>query len=170
MFKKYLVKDTTNGNLQFQDLLTFTLMFFSPVFIYFFDGSIMYLGKFTSTIWHNSTTIFVFPFCLLLFIESLKYLKKPGEYSALKLLGISILIFLSKPSFLFSFIIVFPIICFYKFGWLKRSSLVRGCFCSDISAASTTRASFAVYGPATSNVYSPLAIKPANSSLCEPSA
>src|SRR5690606_19096633 len=40
------------------------MMFFFPVYLPGIDGSKLYLGKFTPTIWHNSTIIFAFPFSL----------------------------------------------------------------------------------------------------------
>ena len=102
------------------DFLVFTLMFLSPIYIFMIDGNNWYLGKFTSSIWHNSTTIFVFPLCVWLFLESLKYLKGPNLFLTIKLLIISILILLAKPSFLLAFIVVFPIVCLMKFGWSSK--------------------------------------------------
>ena len=120
---KYLLKDEPDRNRLMIEIVAFSLMFISPVFITLVDGKTVYLGKFTSTIWHNSTTIFVFPICLWLFLESLNYLNTANRFSYLKLFGISILIVLSKPSFLFPFIVVFPIISVIKFGWQKTNFL-----------------------------------------------
>src|SRR6185437_8684315 len=120
LVKFYLGKNEFSIKLGKQDFLAFTIMFLSPIFIFFIDNSTWYLGKFTSTIWHNSTIIFVFPFCIWLFLESLKYLKKPGVFSLLKMLIISVLIILAKPSFLFAFIVAFPFICMYEFGLFNK--------------------------------------------------
>jgi len=117
---------TSNPNIADNSFFPFSLMFLSPLFIYYLDGNNWYLGKFTSSIWHNSTTIFVFPICIWLFMESLEYLKKPALKKMVKLLGISILILLAKPSFLFAFIIAFPLICFVKFGFLNKYFLFAG--------------------------------------------
>jgi hypothetical protein len=95
-------------------------MFVAPLFLYFFEGGVMYMGKFTSTIWHNSTTIFVLPISLWLYIESLKYLKSPGGLLLLKMAGIALVILLSKPSFLFAFVVVFPLICLFQFGLTQK--------------------------------------------------
>lgn len=116
LVKKYFLKDVINSNISVIESVTFSLMFCSPIYIYFLDGNVAYMGKFTSTIWHNSTIIFVFPICIWLFLQSLNFLNDPSKTLAIKLIGISILILLSKPSFLFAFIIVFPIISLYKFG------------------------------------------------------
>lgn len=118
--KKYMGKDAEGINLLMVDAITFSLMFVAPLFLYFFEGSVMYLGKFTSTIWHNSTTIFVLPISLWLFIESLKYLKRPSGLLVLKMAGIAMVILLSKPSFLFAFIVAFPLICLFKFGFTQK--------------------------------------------------
>ena len=103
----------------FVSFFVFTLMFLGPVIIPFFNNQFLSVGKFSSTIWHNSTTIFVFPFCIWLFIVSLTYLKKPGLNVSAKLIFISLIIILAKPSFLFSFVIAFPLICLLKFKFKK---------------------------------------------------
>jgi hypothetical protein len=100
--------------------MAFSLMFISPIIIPFINDQHFYVGKFTSTVWHNSTTIFVFPFCIWLFVESINYLNKPGNLSFGKLLFLSLLIILSKPSFLFAFAVAFPMICMARFGWNKK--------------------------------------------------
>lgn len=95
-------------------ILSLILMFLSPLYLPGLDEGKFYLGKFTSSIWHNSTTIFVIPFCILLFFTSVKYIRHPR----LKLIPLiflySVCIILSKPSFLFAFIPAFPIIMFFK--------------------------------------------------------
>ena len=58
-------------------LLVFSMLFLSPIFIPAIDDFYWYLGKFTPTIWHNSTIIAVFPFSILLFIQSLKWTLPP---------------------------------------------------------------------------------------------
>lgn len=86
------------------------LMFFFPVYLPGIDGSKLYLGKFTPTIWHNSTSIFAFPFSLLLFFRSIKYIERPNGKDLMQLFLLSVLILMSKPSFLFAFVPVFPFI------------------------------------------------------------
>lgn len=85
------------------------LMFFFPVYLPGIDGSKLYLGKFTPNIWHNSTAIFAFPFSLLLFFRSIKYIERPNRKDLTLLFLLSFLILMSKPSFLFAFIPVFPV-------------------------------------------------------------
>jgi hypothetical protein len=117
--QNYLVKELAHLPVLFVGFLIFTLMFIGPVVIPFFNNRFLYAGKFTSTVWHNSTTIFVFPFCIWLFIKSLDYLKKPRLQIWVRLIAVSLIIILAKPSFLFPFLIVFPLICLYKFQWTK---------------------------------------------------
>lgn len=85
------------------------LMFFFPIYLPGIDGSKLYLGKFTPTIWHNSTAIFAFPFSLLLFFRSIKYIDRPNREDLTLMFLLSILILISKPSFLFAFVPVFPV-------------------------------------------------------------
>lgn len=74
-----------------------------------------YLGQFSPNLWHNSTTIFLMPFALLLYFESLRYLRYPNGKS-LWMMNIWVLIgALIKPSFLFAFIPAFLILLLKEF-------------------------------------------------------
>jgi hypothetical protein len=78
-----------------------------------------YRGQIPPNIWHNSTTIFLMPFALLLFIQCESYLKK-GKWDSISRL--SILIFLNvfiKPSFFFCIGIIVPLIATFTFGLQK---------------------------------------------------
>jgi hypothetical protein len=104
-----------------------TFLFLSPIFIPAIDGEFWYYGKFTQTIWHNSTLIASFPFCLLLFRKTFDWFdsKKSSDYYAL--FGLSLLIILIKPSFLFCYVPVLPIYTFLKekrFSTLFINSLI----------------------------------------------
>lgn len=81
-----------------------------------------YLGKFVPNIWHNSTTIFLFPFALWLFWEQLAVLMNPNKLVKKKIILISILMVINtiiKPSFLLPFIPVSLIFIFlYHKKWL----------------------------------------------------
>jgi len=73
------------------------------------DGKNYYLGQIPPNIWHNSTTIFLMPFALLLFWTS--YLQLT-DYKARRNFYILLLIILNviaKPSYLFVYSVVFPI-------------------------------------------------------------
>ena len=58
--QKYLMESIPKSHMVLVSLLLLGLMFYFPVYVPGIDGSKLYLGKFTPTIWHNSTTIFAF--------------------------------------------------------------------------------------------------------------
>lgn len=81
----------------------------------------LYLGQFPPNVWHNSTTIFLMPFALLLFYRSYVFLRD-GEMKLLPhLLILCIINILIKPSFCFVFLIVFPAFAIIRFGVSKKS-------------------------------------------------
>ena len=101
-------------NPRFLFLLAFSFLFLSPIYLPIIDGEFWYLGKFTQTIWHNSTLICVFPFCLLLVGKTFCWFRS----GSLKDLGLMFLlgfvIVLIKPSFLFCYIPTLPIFLFIR--------------------------------------------------------
>jgi hypothetical protein len=102
-------KDELNIKDKFIFFGALALVFMSPVYIPRIDGGLWYMGKFTSTIWHNSTLIAVFPLCLLLTRNTLFWLENPRTKTFLFILFLGLLILLVKPSFLFCFIPALPI-------------------------------------------------------------
>jgi len=94
---------------RFLFLLAFSFLFLSPIYLPIIDGPFWYLGKFTQTIWHNSTLICVFPFCVLLVWKTFDWFKsgKLKDMGVMFLLGFVIV--LIKPSFLFCYIPALPI-------------------------------------------------------------
>ncbi|GAB3218873.1 hypothetical protein J0A67_03665 [Algoriphagus aestuariicola] len=90
-------------------LLSASLLFISPIFIPAIDGSFWYLGKFTPTIWHNSTLIAVFPFCLLLFFETLRWQIGGFNKALYSIFFLGLVIILIKPSFMFCYIPALPL-------------------------------------------------------------
>ncbi len=101
-------------------LLTFSLLFISPIFIPAIDGSYWYLGKFTPTIWHNSTLIAVFPFCILLVRETLDWVDSKEKKYLPRLIGLGVIIMLIKPSFLFCFIPALPVFAVWFYPQEKK--------------------------------------------------
>ena len=89
--------------------ISISLLFLSPIYVPFIDKDYWYLGKFTPTIWHNSTLICVFPFCILLVKKTLEWLKENDKKRMLLMFFYAFIILLIKPSFLFCFIPAFPI-------------------------------------------------------------
>lgn len=98
----------------FSGMLVFGLMFFFPVYVYVFEGLYWYLGKFTPNVWHNSTTIFVFPFSIALFFVSLEWIGSPKQKWWWAQLLLGVLVLSIKPSFLFVFIPALPLIDLLK--------------------------------------------------------
>lgn len=87
--------------------------------IFFISSKYLYVGTYPANVWHNSTTIFVMPFVLLLFWQSYKQIR---EYKFTRLFNILFLIILNiliKPSFIFVFIIAYPILLFLKYKFSK---------------------------------------------------
>ncbi|KIX20499.1 hypothetical protein SY27_11315 [Flavobacterium sp. 316] len=78
-----------------------------------------YLLSFPPNVWHNSTTIFVTPFAFLLFWLSYKQL---DEYKKSRIYFITLLIIINvfiKPSFLFTYLLVYPFFLLYKYKFTK---------------------------------------------------
>ena len=83
------------------------LMFSIPDFYSLFTLDYWYLSRFPPTVWHNSTTIFVFPFAILLFWKQFLFMhsySKTNFKTIIVLIGLVILNIIIKPSFLFVFI------------------------------------------------------------------
>ncbi|SFB21175.1 hypothetical protein SAMN05660845_2054 [Flavobacterium swingsii] len=95
------------------------LFCFSLPSIYILFGK-YYIMSYPPNVWHNSTTIFAMPFVILLFWNSLKQLE---NYSTKRDITIFILIVLNiliKPSFIFVYIIAYPILLLKTYGFRKN--------------------------------------------------
>ena len=90
-------------------LMALGLFLFFPLYLFDYEGPYWYLGKFTPNVWHNCTSVMVWPFCLLLFRDSLAWIEQSNQKILLRMGFWAVLILLTKPSFLFAFIPVFPI-------------------------------------------------------------
>jgi hypothetical protein len=89
-----------------------------------------YLGRVVPNIWHNSTTITVFPFALYLFWTQYKLLISNKIASPKQLMGLSLLVVLNcliKPSFIFVYIPVTGLFLLSKFGFKHFLSLLKHC-------------------------------------------
>lgn len=90
-----------------------------------------YLGQIPPNIWHNSTTIFLMPFALLLFFRSYDHLERPSPGGIVALSIFSVLTILVKPSFFFVFSLAYPLFILRKFGfskmfWLNLAPVIIG--------------------------------------------
>ena len=82
-----------------------------------FDKGYFYMGTIPPNVWHNSTTILVLPFVLLLFWLSLKQLLHFENRRLLYILGLIVLNVISKPSFLFVYIPAYTIMVLWTYKW-----------------------------------------------------
>ncbi len=102
-------------------IISLLLLFcFSLPSVLYFNNDFYYLLSYPPNIWHNSTTIFVMPFVILLFWESMKQLE---SHSQKRLFIIGLLICANaviKPSFLFVYLLIFPLFLLKKFGFSQR--------------------------------------------------
>jgi len=98
--------------------LSLVFIFVIPIPNYFLT-SYFYLGNFVPNVWHNSTTIFLFPFAIILFYQSYKQLiQYSGKRNVIIFILILINIFI-KPSFFFVFICAYPIFSFIRYKFSK---------------------------------------------------
>jgi hypothetical protein len=122
LFKYVLVKKIISSELAASytnPILLSSLVSFSLLFAFSLPSLLIFKGLYCSlslspNVWHNSTTIFVMPFVILLFWTSLKQLK---EFQVKRLFLITVLIIttvLIKPSFIFVFVVAYPIFLFKK--------------------------------------------------------
>ena len=118
--KTIFLKNISNITVKTATLSSFFLLFcFSLPILYFFVDY-FYLLNFPPNVWHNSTTIFVMPFVLLLFWVSKKQL---DSHKIQNLYYICVLIILNafiKPSFLFVYLIVYPILLLKTYTFFKK--------------------------------------------------
>lgn len=109
----YLKRYCPQVDSKYVNMFVFALMFFAPIILFWNDGKYWYLGKFTSVIWHNSTTLLSLPFSILLFYYSLIFFEDGNKRLLGAIYVICVVIILIKPSFIFSFLPAFIIILFF---------------------------------------------------------
>lgn len=102
--------------IDYQNSILLGLLVISP--LAFFESQ-KYLGKIAINIWHNSTTIFVLPFAILLYLYSIQYFKAPLRKYLFYIFILSVVNILSKPSFFFPFAMAFPLTCLILFKFTK---------------------------------------------------
>jgi len=85
-----------------------------------FTTGYWYLGNYMPNVWHNSTTILLFPFAIILFDISIKQIE---EYSRRRNIYILIFIFLNifiKPSYFFVWVCIYPLFVICRYGLTKK--------------------------------------------------
>jgi hypothetical protein len=90
-----------------------------PIPSVFITGN-WYLGNFMPNVWHNSTTIFLFPFAVILFAMSIKQIEKFGNRRNFWLLLFVFLNIFIKPSYFFVWVCVYPFFLFVKYGLTSK--------------------------------------------------
>ncbi len=101
--------------------LALLIAFSLPMRLFYAEGY-FYLGQIPPNVWHNSTTIFLMPFALLLFWNSYLQINDPSNMKRIYVLAIlSALNIFVKPSFIFAFVAVYPLYMFTK--TLKKSTV-----------------------------------------------
>jgi hypothetical protein len=75
----------------------------------------IFLGQEPPNVFHNSTTIFLMPFALLLFYFSAQYLRTSAPRWLYASAGLAALNVLAKPSFVFAVVVVLPIAALIRF-------------------------------------------------------
>jgi hypothetical protein len=107
---KYIVVNYYLGStLKNGKLFSILLLIIFPIYLPQLIFNRAYLGSFTPNVWHNSTTIAVFPFAILLFGETIKQLNKFCWLRLCVILGLILVNAMFKPSFLFVYIVALPL-------------------------------------------------------------
>lgn len=82
-----------------------------------------YLGQFSPNVWHNSTTIFLMPFALLLFWSSCRFIERGETRTVANIMLIALLLAVNaaiKPSFLLAFAAAWPLVLLWRYGFRSR--------------------------------------------------
>lgn len=90
-------------------------------FAFSLPTSEVYLGQIPPNVWHNSTTIFLMPFALVLFGVSAQYLRDGERRWLWAMLLAAAFNVAAKPSLLFALLVVFPIFAMVRFRLARRS-------------------------------------------------
>ena len=117
-------------------LLTISSLFIIsiPDFYIYKTLGLMYLGRINATVWHNSTTILLFPFTIFLFHKFITLLEENDSFSKKDIFCLFLLIIVNiviKPSFFIVFAPISIVFLFYKFGnsssfWIHSSPIILG--------------------------------------------
>ncbi|MDW7694852.1 hypothetical protein R9C00_08865 [Flammeovirgaceae bacterium SG7u.111] len=100
-------------------LLNFTMLLLAFVFSLPVWYNNWYFGQIPPNHWHNSTTIMLFPFALLLFWESYHFLENPEPSMLPFLVLLTLLNVLVKPSFFFCVAMVYPLFLLSSFRFKR---------------------------------------------------
>ncbi len=95
------------------------LVFSVPIPNIFVNGY-YFMGGFPTNVWNNSTTIFLFPFAILLFNLSVSQLNNFSHKKNLLIMTLIVVNVLIKPNYFFVFVVAYPIMLFLKYKFSKK--------------------------------------------------
>ena len=108
------------GNENLNKLLILSILFVHPV-IYYFDFSLPFMhGKIPVNSWHNSTSIFVMPFVLLVFLHSYNYIKFAKTKDLIFLFLYSVICIFTKPNIIAVLLPVFSLFLLFKYKFTSQ--------------------------------------------------
>lgn len=113
--------NANNPNVVKVNLLAITLLFIFALPTQMIFSGKMYLGSFVANVWHNSTTIMVMPFVLLLFYMTVKLLKEFKFKTLCWICLLMVLNVLTKPSYMFVYIPLFFAFSLYTYRLSAKS-------------------------------------------------
>ena len=127
--KSYLIVKNDNS-LELKIKLIVLALFFcfaipDPVSLVFLKK--MYLGKIVPLVWHNSTSILLFPFAILLFWKQLELFSSENKLNFKKIFIVALLVIINiaiKPSFIFCYLPV----TFLFIVWEFKKDTIKGMF------------------------------------------
>ena len=133
MVAKYIASIRISNLFKVSKLLAIFILICVLIFapISFNVDSHFSVGKIGSNVWHNSTTLLLMPFALLLFYESFMFLEE-ANFSKRKVLVICLLILVNaliKPSFLFAFVPAFFIIVIFFYRNDRKKVMISTTLC-----------------------------------------
>jgi hypothetical protein len=103
----------------YRSFLAVALIFVFSIPIVKAFGGYYYRGSLPPNVWHNSTTIFLMPFALLLFWQSYEQLVDPTNKRIAWLALLVVLNIVIKPSYCFVFIVAYPLFLWKRFRFSK---------------------------------------------------
>lgn len=99
--------------------LSLLFVFIVPLFSTW-NSSWYLCGYLVPTIWHNSTTLFLFPFAFALFLLAQKQLKSYDRKRNVYILLLILLNIWIKPSYFFVFVCVYPLFLLFRYGFKSK--------------------------------------------------
>ena len=130
-FKFFIIRSqideiVNNSRISLITSLSLLFIFAIPILFIITPSDYYYIGSFAPTVWHNSTSIFLMPFAILLFRRSCKQIDTYNPKDDYLLTGLIFINIFIKPSFFMTFILAYPLVMLikYKFSQIFWKSLI----------------------------------------------